>query len=938
MGSRLSSLLIERGVLSVGELKTAFNVQVIKGGTLDTALLEKRVVEEATLLETLSDACGYPPMTPELLGSCSSQAADAIDQQTAERLGICPISRSGDQIVVLTSERTDPGGLEELAFELRCQLLPFVATEVRVQQAAASVYGAPLPTRHQQLLESLGSEPPPAELSPHRPGNGDAEQPYPDAPANRVKTDRYPVVTHPSNRTEPLPQTSRTAGSAPAPVVAEEPIVVAPPAPAPAPEPEPTPELEAARQEPAPTKRRSRRRRRKLEALSAPFGTAEMEAQQMPRQLTGLPLDSALEALAAADDREQALIALLRGAHFHLNTIQLYVVRGDELHGRLAIEGSWFDDEDVERRRLTLTVPSVVARAVASHSPYLGPVPDSDASTTVLLAAEIVSDNVVVIPVALRGRPICVMLGHHHGYAPDARQPLTRLAEATATRIAQLIVLSKRLRAEDDDESTPTNEVPVVAPSAAAPTAEPPASADAAPEAAPVEPASSVGETASAPEAGDAAPEPEPEAALDERPQLAIEAQIEAQVGAEIDAQVEAMSAPAIESAATPVDPVATPVDPAAKARAPRRGEARGPRRGGAAERLAVQAEPQARDFDDDPTLVDSEPPAGMVEDLNSGLLQSTSGEIDSPPPDARPDLDQPKVIVEMGPDLSNEPTEAVVAALREGGATTRAALDALKRRGKEAITALIAIFPGKVLVRPADDPLPPAPSCGPVLAALASLGRPVLPSLAPLLNSENPDVRFFATYLLSELVYPEAVSLLASKLRDSDPQVRRAAIKTMRRFREMEAYPELLDHLRSDLTNRDPRARRAAADALAALGDVVSTPSIVAMLRDDVLEVCDTARLALVLLTKQDFGSSSQQWMSWWQRNRHRHRIEWLIDGLVHDSPEIRADSVGELKETTGVTFGYRHDMPPQEREEIRRRFLVWWADSGLVDFGRFN
>ena len=61
-----------------------------------------------------------------------------------------------------------------------------------------------------------------------------------------------------------------------------------------------------------------------------------------------------------------------------------------------------------------------------------------------------------------------------------------------------------------------------------------------------------------------------------------------------------------------------------------------------------------------------------------------------------------------------------------------------------------------------------------------------------------------------------------------------------------------------------------------------------------------------------------------------HRHlRVEWLLDGLVHDAPEIRADAASELAQLTGTTFGYSHDLPEDQRAEIRERYAAWWADN---------
>ena len=98
---------------------------------------------------------------------------------------------------------------------------------------------------------------------------------------------------------------------------------------------------------------------------------------------------------------------------------------------------------------------------------------------------------------------------------------------------------------------------------------------------------------------------------------------------------------------------------------------------------------------------------------------------------------------------------------------------------------------------------------------------------------------------------------------------------------------------------------------------------------------VSEAAYSALVALTKQDFALNGAKWTTWWEANRGRPRLLWLIDGLVHLTPEIRLSSGRDLEEITGLTFGYRHDLPQRDRDAVRRRFLEWWAETGRFRFG---
>ena len=90
----------------------------------------------------------------------------------------------------------------------------------------------------------------------------------------------------------------------------------------------------------------------------------------------------------------------------------------------------------------------------------------------------------------------------------------------------------------------------------------------------------------------------------------------------------------------------------------------------------------------------------------------------------------------------------------------------------------------------------------------------------------------------------------------------------------------------------------------------------------------------ALVGLTKQDFGISTKKWRQWWDKNRKKSRIEWLLEGLAHRDAEIRRTSIEELRKATGEYFGFHHDQSRRERDVARQRWLDWWNQTGQLRF----
>lgn len=310
-------------------------------------------------------------------------------------------------------------------------------------------------------------------------------------------------------------------------------------------------------------------------------------------------------------------------------------------------------------------------------------------------------------------------------------------------------------------------------------------------------------------------------------------------------------------------------------------------------------------------------------------------------PPSSRSDDSSvlPSVIVDVASEYVGL-VERVLAAAEPGGASADDAETELLRAGGYAMPAIMARFPGPVTIerdRLEDGPLPRVAECGPVLRLVASQRRTALPFV--LAHVEAPDVekRFWATYLLTELVYPEVLDPILLRIFDEEPRVRRAARAAARAFAE--AHPssvvERLELVAMD--GGEPRERRTlAVEALGETREVLAVAALVPLLGDPDVQVTTAVRSALTAITRQDFGTSSQKWAAWWEQNRDRHRLEWLIDALMHEQAALRAAAGEELKTITKEYFGYYDDLPKRERERAQSRYREWWNGTGRVRFSR--
>ena len=314
-------------------------------------------------------------------------------------------------------------------------------------------------------------------------------------------------------------------------------------------------------------------------------------------------------------------------------------------------------------------------------------------------------------------------------------------------------------------------------------------------------------------------------------------------------------------------------------------------------------------------------------------------------PPSSRSDASRvlPSVIVDVASeyvDLVNRVLGESAANRQEGAPTADDAEAELVRAGGYAMPAIMTRFPGPVTIerdRLADGPLPRVAECGPILRVIASQRRTALPFVLSHVEDPDPEKRFWATYLLTELVYPDVIEPILSRVFDAEPRVRRAARAAARAYAEVQpqAIVERLELVAMD--GGEPKERRTLAiEALGETREPLAIPALMPLLDDPNVEVVAAVRSALTVIARQDFGVTSAKWTAWWEQNRERHRLEWLIDALMHEHAALRAAAGEELKTITKEYFGYYDDLPKRERERAQSRYREWWNSVGRVRFSR--
>lgn len=263
-----------------------------------------------------------------------------------------------------------------------------------------------------------------------------------------------------------------------------------------------------------------------------------------------------------------------------------------------------------------------------------------------------------------------------------------------------------------------------------------------------------------------------------------------------------------------------------------------------------------------------------------------------------------------------------------------------LVEMGATAVSALVAEFPGPItqpLSRGSQESLQRASDCGPLLKTLARIGAPAVPFLVVRTADTQPLVRGWATRLLGELPNREGGVAVARRLVDDHQDVRRAALAAARMLQRDPLARAAIREYIADLArdrNRSNEARHAALEALSDVRDAEAVPVMIRMLEDPNRELVKSARWGLTVLTRNDLGDKAHDWEKWWRKNASRHRIEWLIDSLMHDDADIRRAAGDELKSITKEYFGYYDDLPRRERAGAQARYREWWEGKGKSRF----
>jgi hypothetical protein len=631
--------------------------------------------------------------------------------------------------------------------------------------------------------------------------------------------------------------------------------------------------------------------------------------------------------LTETSNRDDIFAILLRSVAGYFDYVSVFTVFGDQAVGRLSSHKNIADATRIAGVAIPLTLPSIFRSTLESKGYYFGPIYDEGINFGILAEMDRpVPASAFIMPVLIRNRVVCFL------YADDGLRPVDpELPESLVFISYQISQAFQRLilkakRTHYSATGPVTGKLGMLPPEAPSPdrAAAPQVDVWQAP------PVTSGPVTARAPQQ-DGALVDQPETQPPAKPDRATH-QVQP---AFPDLPVEHQPAPMTVSAPQE-EPTADEAPP--KQVAESLGDA-----GRAITSVGYYSLTESGIQDDtndgNGGVHDSSVHAAAAGELVTGSDATPSAPTGGESPikvDAAHRIDGADPEAPQAP--RTEDIWSLIDDLEKGDELGELAGAALQSMGEPALKLVAFRFPGRLaqdhMGQRGKLPLPSAH--GPLINFMVRMRQQGVPYLVDLMGSENPEVRYYATFIFSELHAPEVLHVLLDRVFDSAPPVRRVATEVLKAYWQDQELRPVLEHLRAELVGPVPFRRRCSAEVLGALRDTQAVPRLIELAADRDTDTAEAAQRALLLITKQAFGDSRRRWRAWWEKNKEQHRMQWLIDALGHKESECRFLASQELHQLTGETLGYRFDQDKRDREEALNRWQQWWKSKGQDRFLR--
>jgi hypothetical protein len=153
--SVLASLLVRDQVIPVDRVQEAIQEQVMRGGNLDTVLLELDCLRENEMNAYCAAVYGLLPATRDEVMQTPISTIRVLPREFAVRHRLIPVARTEDAVVLAVDRPLPDATLREISFELGIDPVQRVVCSVRVEAGLARHYDIEMTARMRHLNSRL---------------------------------------------------------------------------------------------------------------------------------------------------------------------------------------------------------------------------------------------------------------------------------------------------------------------------------------------------------------------------------------------------------------------------------------------------------------------------------------------------------------------------------------------------------------------------------------------------------------------------------------------------------------------------------------------------------------------------------------------------------------------------------------------------------------
>ena len=137
--SGLGALLVEAGLLTEHDRSTIRRTSGGEGAAFARGLLALGLLDEDELASFLAEHTSFRVAAKDLKRACETSAAALIAPPLLQRLGVVPLRKENQTLIVATPDPLDADTLRQLEFFTGCSIVPEIATFSQIHQCLAGL-------------------------------------------------------------------------------------------------------------------------------------------------------------------------------------------------------------------------------------------------------------------------------------------------------------------------------------------------------------------------------------------------------------------------------------------------------------------------------------------------------------------------------------------------------------------------------------------------------------------------------------------------------------------------------------------------------------------------------------------------------------------------------------------------------------------------------